>query len=724
MSFCRVFAAILALYAWSMALQAVWNAPHPVDSQQRVGYRFFSSPPKTLDPARSYASNEAMFLGAVVEPPLTYDYLKRPYALVPLTLASLPRIVFYNAKGQVIHPKASYAEVAKTVYQFTLRSGIRYQPHPAFAMHGQTYRYWPLRPIDLRGVKQLKDFSETGTRALQASDYVYAIKRLANPEVGSPIEKVLEARIIGFRALHQVLLQRIRLHPQAALDYRDWPLEGVKLLGPSKFEVMTHGFDPQFLYWFTMSFMAPIPWEVDRWYAEPGLREKSIGWDSAPVGTGPYYLSLNEPNRLMVLSRNPYYHMETYPDHGSNEDQAHGLLERAGERLPAMDAFYYYFEKESVPMWMKFRQGFYDASGVSEDQFNEAIELDAQGNMRLSPKMKAQGVRLYTQVQPGIFYLAFNMLDPVVGGASPRTRALRQAIDLAVDFSSYIELFLNGRGELAFGPIPPGLEGYAWERSAGLKAWGSESDRLHRARELMKVAGYPGGMNPKTGRPLVLFEDVASNGGPEQHAVLAWMRQQFKKIGIDLQIRSTQYNRFQSKLRTGRAQIFSFGWMADYADPENFFFLFYGPNGKVRHGGENAANYENKAFDAWYDQLKLTRDPKLRLQLIQKMLNQLNHDRPWVWGYYPKLLVLHHRWNEPIKINPMLNNIVKYEKLDPNQRLKHIQSWNQPKTFILYLMLALLLVMLGIGWYLYRQRQASWPSKRFTLKDGMRVKDD
>lgn len=717
MTFCRVMPGFLILLLWSISPQALWNAPHPMDPHRKVGQRFFSSPPKTLDPGRSYAANEAMFLGNVVEPPLTYDYLKRPYTLIPLTLTRMPSVVFYNKTGQVIHPKASYAKVAKTVYRFTLRSDIRYQPHPAFARHGRHFRYWPLKRADVRDVDQLKDFQARGTRLLRAADYVYAIKRLADPQVGSPIEKVFEARVVGFPKLHRTFIAWRASRGEQRIDYRDFVLEGAKVVGPRQFEVMTKGHDPQFLYWFTMSFMAPIPWEVDRWYAEPLLREKSIGWDTSPVGTGPYYLTLNEPNRLMVLTRNPYYHKDFYPQHGSQKDRHQGLLKRAGARLPMVDAFRFTFEKETVPIWTKFRQGFYDASGVGEDQFNEAIDLDADGHMRLTPRMRSQGVRLYSEVQPGIFYLAFNMLDPVVGGRSPRARALRQAIALAVDFSAYIDLFLNGRGELAFGPIPPGLEGYRWEHTTGLAAQMNLSHRLRRARELMKEAGYPGGINPATERPLVLFEDVASNGGPEQHAVLAWMRQQFRKIGIDLQIRATQYSRFQTKLRTGRAQIFSFGWMADYADPENFLFLFYGPNGKVHHGGENAANYDSPHFDAWYDQLKLVREPGARLRLIQKMLKQLNHDQPWVWGYYPKMLVLRHAWNDPIKLNPMANNLLKYDNLDPKVRYTRVTQWNQPKTMVLYAMAALLLLMVVVAWYLYGHRQRSLPCKRYHDKD-------
>ena len=86
--------------------------------------------------------------------------------------------------------------------------------------------------------------------------------------------------------------------------------------------------------------------------------------------------------------------------------------------------------------------------------------------------------------------------------------------------------------------------------------------------------------------------------------MLDWMRRQFEKINVQLVIRDTDYNRFQDKIRKGNAQIFEWGWNADYPDPENFLFLLHGPQGKVTAQGENAANYENPEFDRLFERMK------------------------------------------------------------------------------------------------------------------------
>ena len=68
------------------ACDGTWNNPYPAaEKLQNIYYSSFDLRPKHLDPAQSYTSNEVVFTGQIYEPPLQYHYLKRPYALIPLT---------------------------------------------------------------------------------------------------------------------------------------------------------------------------------------------------------------------------------------------------------------------------------------------------------------------------------------------------------------------------------------------------------------------------------------------------------------------------------------------------------------------------------------------------------------------------------------------------------------------------------------------------------------
>jgi ABC-type transport system substrate-binding protein len=151
----------------------------------------------------------------------------------------------------------------------------------------------------------------------------------------------------------------------------------------------------------------------------------------------------------MVLTKNPYFHGEKYPTVGEAEDQKSGLLVDAGKSLPFIDKVIYSLEKENIPYWNKFLQGYYDVSGISSDSFDQAIQVGTSGDFALSDAMKKKGIQLETAITTSIGYLGFNMLDPVIGGYTESATKLRQAISIAIDYEDYISIFANGRGIVA-----------------------------------------------------------------------------------------------------------------------------------------------------------------------------------------------------------------------------------------------------------------------------------
>ena len=53
-------------------------------------------------------------------------------------------------------------------------------------------------------------------------------------------------------------------------------------------------------------------------------------------------------------------------------------------------------------------------------------------------------------------------------------------------------------------------------------------------------------------------------------------------------------------MRRGAYQIFIWGWVADFPDPENFFFLLWSADARSKSGGPNTANFCNAEFDRLY----------------------------------------------------------------------------------------------------------------------------
>jgi ABC-type transport system substrate-binding protein len=498
----------------------------------------------------------------------------------------------------------------------------------------------------------------------------------------------------------------------AWIDLSRYPLEGAEVLDRYRYRIRIKGRYPQFVYWLAMSFFAPVPIEVDRFYSQPGMAEKNLTLDWYPVGTGPYMLTENNPNARMVLERNPNFRGETYPAEGEQGDAAAGLLADAGKRMPFIDKVVFTREREGIPYWNKFLQGYYDSSGISSDSFDQAVRISVEGQASVSPEMAAKDIALKTSVATATRYMAFNWLDPVVGGsqtdpdARERARKLRQAISIAIDWEEFVSIFANGRGIPAQGPIPPGIFGFrAGEEGINriVYDWVNGTARrkpIEVAKKLLAEAGYPDGRDAKSGRPLVLYLDTTDRG-PGDKPRLDWYRKQFAKLSIQLEIRGTDYNRFQEKVRKGAAQIFVWGWNADYPDPENFLFLFHGPQSRAKTQGENAANYANPEYDRLFEQVKHMENGPARQALIDRMMAILREDAPWSFGFHPKDYSLHHGWVKNLKPNNMARNGLKYLKIDTAQRERLRARWNRPVLWPLGLMFFVLAAGVApalIGW--------------------------
>jgi len=696
-----------------------WNNPYPeADRLANTLYSSFDKRPKHLDPAQSYSSNEYEFIANIYMPPLQYHYLKRPYALVPFSADGMPTVTYLDEAGNELAADTAPADIAFSEYTIRIKPGIEFQPHPAFAKSDKgEYLYHDLSTEALEDIYELSDFGAMGSRELVADDYIYQLKRLAHPKLHSPIFGIMADYIVGLKDYAKTLKAAYKTGQASVeneddyfLDLRKHDLPGVTRVDRYTYKIRIQGKYPQMIYWLTLPFFSPMPVEAEQFYAQAGLIDRNITLDWYPVGTGPFMLTVNNPNLQMVMARNPNYMEERYPSEGDPGDAEAGLLKDAGKPLPFIDKVIFSLEREGIPYWNKFLQGYYDSSGISSDSFDQAVSITTQGEPTLTDTMTEKGIELLTAVKTSTYYTGFNMRDPVIGGLSERARKLRRAIAIAVDYEEFISIFLNGRGIAAQGPLPPGLYGHL-EGEAGINTYvydwvngRAKRKSLDEAKQLLVEAGYPGGVDNKTGDKLTLNLDTASTG-PDAKAQLDWWRKQFAKLSIELNIRSTDYNRFQDKMLNGSAQIFQWGWNADYPDPENFMFLLYGPNAKVGKNGENAANYESPEFDALFDRMKNMDNSPERQAIINNMVDIARKDSPWLWGLHPKSFSLHHSWYNNSKPNLMANNTLKYKRIEPAERADKRDAWNKPITWPLYALLIAFIVGVLPGIISYRRKE-------------------
>ena len=689
---------------------SVWNNPHVEQNQDvKVMYSSFIQRPKYLDPARSFSSEESDFIDQIYEPPLQYNYLKRPYELEPSTITHMPTLTYQDQNGEPLPADAS--NPAYSVYSFELKKGIQYQPHPAFAKNDKGEPVYDFNTHEEgESFQALKDFTQSGTKELIADDYIYQIKRIADPKRSAPLRGLLSQYIDGMSELTEEIIEvRKGLGEHEWLDLRKLKMQGLTKLDDYHFTIRLKGKYPQFTYWLAFHFFAPIPWQVDYFYHLPGLPERNITLQWHPVGTGAYMMTENNPNSQIVLERNPNFHHETYPTEGEASDLNNNLLDAKGKKLPFIDKYVFRLEKEAIPTWTKFLQGYYDRSGISRDSFDQAVSVQAAG-IGLSDEMIEKDISMQQVVTPSTYYMGFNMLDSVVGGYSEKARKLRQAIAIVYDTDEYIKIFLNGRGQTGMSPIPPGIFGFQ-DGEEGLldtvfewKEQQVQRKSVKDARQLLAEAGYPEGRNEETGEPLVLNLDTTS--GSTSKAQLSWMAKQFKKLGIQLNVRATDYNRFKGKMETGNAQMYFWGWLADYPDPENFLFLLYGPNSQVdSKSGVNSANYKNLDYDRLFEKMRQLPNNQERADIINKMMEILAHDSPWGMIYHAYEYNLSHGWVSNFKPHGISKANLKYYDIDSKKRQEMQAMWNKPVVWPLLLVFIIIITLIVPGYLTYQRRQ-------------------
>lgn len=93
----------------------------------------------------------------------------------------MPEVQYYDAKLKRLPADTPADKIAFSDYIISIKPGILYQPHPAFAKKSDgSYRYHALNADVLKDINRLADFKERDTRELTADDYVYNIKQLAS----------------------------------------------------------------------------------------------------------------------------------------------------------------------------------------------------------------------------------------------------------------------------------------------------------------------------------------------------------------------------------------------------------------------------------------------------------------------------------------------------------------------------------------------------------------
>lgn len=594
-----------------------------------VLYGVYGAKIKSVDPATAGDVASASIQGNIYEGLYTYHYLKRPLEVIPLLAAKLPKI---SPDG--------------LTYTIPLKRGVKYARNPCFGMDSDG------RPA---------------TRTVRAEDFVTAFKRIADYHLVTGLSLAfVQDRIVGINDYRE----RTKSYRKGDFSrYVKEDLAGVRAIDDHTLQIKLVRPFPQMLYVLATLSYAPIPTEAIDYYlaSQPDghggrkaiamdKRDPEIRTKEAMVATGPYMLSEWRKANLIILDRNPDFRDDFYPSSGAPGDRAAGLLKDAGKKLPFVDVRYLTFVSEAYPMWELFLTGQIDRGGIPRDVFSSVITP----SRKLADKWRARGIRLVTSTSPSVYWLAFNMADPVLGAS----KSLRQGLCLAFDVETYIRVIYNGRAIRAVNTIPSSFKGHD---QAGPSPYArfdlaAAKRKIAAAKDELVAAGViqPGDEIPTLTLELGSTDEAARRLGE-------FCQGQFRQVGITLKVEPNDWPTLQQKVANKKAQMFSMGWQADYPDAENFLQLYYTPN---INRGTNSSNYSNPTFDKLFRQASVTPNEDRRTAIYAKMIRLLNEDCPVMLLTEPVYFSLLYDWVDNFKPHPIAYGLGKYTRIDTALRRK------------------------------------------------------
>jgi ABC-type transport system substrate-binding protein len=348
---------------------------------------------------------------------------------------------------------------------------------------------------------------------------------------------------------------------------------------------------PQLPALLTQPWSAPLPKEA--------VRKYGTGFAEHPVGSGAYSLTSSDPVSGYTMRRHPGFEGTTKRSLTELRFEIIQGGRDGAERVALAD--------------QRFARG--DLTVMDVFTQNRANYFTDRGILRTEWTRK--GVTAHRSPALEISYLVFNFKHNFL-----KVPAVRQAIALAINRQRFVEMCEGPGTKPATGPLPSALPESELVR---LKNWEFGTQDLERAKRLLVEAGFPDGK----GIPELIVDLPGSGPMPGEEAAMNGLITELAKIGLKVQLRKGDFQAFMNRAHGGELQIAWLRWYADYPDAENFLTLFRS-NPENPMALYNYGDYQSKEYDVLYDQMRVLYPGPKRSALIEKMLQVLAKDIPWV----------------------------------------------------------------------------------------------
>ncbi len=570
----------------------------------------FRSGESKLDPQAESDETSGTFNDHIFDSLLEYEYLARPAKLRGRSAVALPEV---NPQG--------------TVYTLRVKPGIYFTPDAAF-----------------KGRR----------RELTAEDYVFSLKRLFDPRIKSQWLFLVEGKIKGADALMAEAKKTGRF------DY-DRPIEGLHAIDRYTLRIELNNTDFGFPYILALPATSAVAREVADMYGED--------FHAHPVGTGPYFLKSWIRGSKVVLEANPGFREEYFEGEAGDDERSREIAARLrGKRLPLAGRVEAFIIEEEQPRWLAFLGGEHDYVRPVPEDF---AQLAMPGG-RLAPNLRRKGITSTPDEVAYTTYTTFNMqpeIDGVpnmVGGYTPERVALRRAIAMAYRIDEQISILDKHQATRAYTPLPPAVAGH----DPGFVSPTLEYNPA-KAKALLDMFGFvdrdgDGYRENPDGSPLV-FDHASVPTQRERQRNHLWKRS-MDDIGIRVTFDKVEkLPELRKQARFGKVQSFSYGWIADYPDGENFLQLMW----KGSIGQANYAMFDLPEYNALYESAKRLPDGPERNALYEKMVKLILVYVPWMVETYKAQNILMQPWLLNYRKHPFMHEPWRYLDVDLSRQPKN-----------------------------------------------------
>ena len=231
---------------------------------------------------------------------------------------------------------------------------------------------------------------------------------------------------------------------------------------------------------------------------------------------------------------------------------------------------------------------------------------------------KTTNVKLVSTEGLNVAYVAFNTQKKPFDSLK-----VREAVSMAMNQKTYLELIYKSQGAAAKNPIPPSMWSYN-------NATAAHVYDVEKAKTLLKEAGYPTGFETD-----LWYMPVTRAYMPNGKKLGELVQADLAKIGVKVKLLTYDWPVYLDKSKKGDHSMIQLGWVGDNGDPDNFMNVLLGCS--AIKAGSNMARWCDKEFDSLLQQAKEDSNVKVRTGFYQKAQMIFNKQKPWFTVAHAKM---------------------------------------------------------------------------------------